>query len=289
MNRYSQKIFVMLAAILTVYSCVGSVTEPLDTTGTVIINYPINQTVVYASGLVSITQDTTTFRGISINAMSLHRVTARNDTLFYRGTVHYCDVVSPGILPNSPRIDTGSTDILITVDRHWILQQNIGNNQFFNFLLKSDGQNTNIDTTAIPTDLMNQFPMYPRVMRAGSTYSILRPGNNDEFIGVFRKFQVREMMRWQDNYSTTTGLRIDTQHYLEFLSGPITIDAIVDGHGVVVSQIDYQFARDGQPYQGTITRRIRDFGEALPDKPLMDYVYEVVKNGLELVDPPMLR
>lgn len=289
MKKFPHSILVMLATIFAIYGCVGSVTEPIVRQGTIVINFPVNQTVVYASGLVSVTQDTTIFRGISINAMSLHRVTARNDTLFYHGTVRYCDVVAPELLPDSTRIDSGSTEILITVDQHWVLEQDVGNNWSFNFLLKSAGQNFNMDTTAIPTDLMNQFPMYPRVMRAGTTYSILRPGNNDVFIGVLRKFQVREMVRWQDSYGATSGLRIDTQHYLAILSGPITIDAIVDGHGVVVSQIDYQFARDGQPYQGTITRRIRDFGEASPGKPLMDYVYEVVKNGLEPVDPPMLR
>jgi len=225
----TRSVLAILLAIFTLYGCVGSVTEPIDRQGAIAINFPVNQTAVYASGLVSVIHDTTTIRAISINALSLQEVTARNDTLFYYGTVRYCDVVAPELLPDSTRIDRGSTDISITIDQHWVLEQKIGNNWSFNFLLKSPGPNSNIDTTAIPTELMNQFPMYPRVMRTDSTYSILRPGNNDGFIGVFRKFQVREMVRWQDNYGSTTGLRIDTDHYLAILSEPIAIDAVVDG------------------------------------------------------------
>ncbi len=291
--NFSTKINTLLiVGFILIYACAGSVTEPVTDRNTIVINLPLNQTAVYATAIYSTIDDSSSLRVISINKFQLNRANTRNDTTFYQGTVKYKDALLVTTQPDSIRIDAGRSDMLITADPNWILEQYNSKSRIYYFLFKPIGSLYSIDTTKIPTILMSQFPVYPRVIRSGKTYKIIRPGNQEDYIGVYREFYVKEPTLWSDNYGITSGLRVSTLHLLEGISDTLRIEAIMDDHGIVISQMDVTSQVMDQNLQTSteakmsfITRRIRDFGEAQSYEDFSYFLQELLQSGLTPLIP----
>ena len=89
-----------------------------------------------------------------------------------------------------------------------------------------------IDTTSLPTDLYSYFPIFPRTLIPNSIYSIYRPANEGDgwgYSGVYREFNVKNVINWKDQYGSDLGFEVIIKHVL--FGFTIMFNLIIDKHG----------------------------------------------------------
>jgi hypothetical protein len=147
------------------------------------------------------------------------------------------------------------------------------------------------DTTYIPTEFYNQFPVFPRIMKPNTRYAVYRPGNNEDFLPVYRYFITDDFTTWNDPYGSDSGLSFSTKHFL-FVVDTLDYQGIIDEHGMIISQnylkmvattIEHPEGVDTLDYY-ILNRRIVDYSDAEGLHKLSWYADDAMENGFSLIE-----
>ncbi len=152
----------------------------------------------------------------------------------------------------------------------------------------------NTDTTDYPNWLYGQFPVYPSKLAPNTSYSVVTPGNGDEFVEIQRNFEVMDFLEWEDIYSSDKGLHYSTEYIINLEDGfNFNFSGIIDEKGIVLSKtvIDDFVIRTMNNLEGgdttslhLINRRIVDFTNPDYTHDLSWYAEYVKENGLLFLD-----
>jgi len=243
----------------------------------------MNRTSVYATARYESTTDTFRLADLSVYKMSFDQRLTSNDTTYQFGSVSYLQ--NDSIAPGSPY--SGIQPVTVSLDPKWVRLQQHDAHMILWFLAKPEMDDT--DTLQTPTASFMQYPVLPRVLNVGKTYQVYRPGTENFYSGVYRRFQVRPDTVWTDNYGTINGIMLETVHALSAVNDTFHFTAVVDSHGIAVTQnvlmssifVEKTTVPADTLVMINITRRIVDFASPEETEPLSYYMQEVLANGLE--------
>jgi hypothetical protein len=255
------------------------------------INFPIGEKAIYAVGSYTGHVDTLEEYFLSIYSLQFDTMQTSAIGVEYIGEIERYDVlhkVNHSLVYN-PGLNQISGKTTVSINDRWVLFQNSELADGFQIFMKTNIQET--DTTALPTLVYNQVPMFPNRAEIFSSYSSFRPGSDSLFIGVERNFNFEDYIEWSDVYGTNSGLYYTTEHILKF-GNDFTFDfrGILDSNGVVISRSTFESivtTAESPEAADTLTvhvinRRIVEFNDPDNIKDLSWYGEYVLQNGLTL-------
>lgn len=294
------KSFLILLALLfmSVCHCVNKITESSEKY-LIEVRFPTGKKSIYASATYIGHEDSLSLSYLKIFSIQFDSTYTSNDTLYYKGCVKSFipDTFLIGPYSRNTSIsnalaysDSGS--IVVSFDEKWVLYQYSEVMDGYHIFMKAMVDSTiQTDTTYIPTEFYNQFPLFPRIIKPNTQYAIYRPGYEEDFVPVYRYFITDDFTTWSDSYGHNSGLLFSTKQSL-FYGDTLNYRGIIDAHGMIISQcyekmivttIEHPEGADTLDYY-VINRRIVDYSDAKDLHELSWYADDVMGNGFSLIE-----
>jgi len=253
----------------------GCITHIESNNSSVKIEYPLNKKAVYAVCDYQDYSDSIAVQNIEISSILFDSTYSSGDTVYLTGIF-------------SRDRESNSAPISAAVINNWILFEHSGIQEAGMIFLKP----AVTDTTALPDQFHNHFPIVPQKLKINSNYSITRPANEGSEWGyaeVIRIFESNEFKKWTDFYNDDYGIKVNITHYL--LGFSHNFQTVFDAHGLVNSQWSYKnyiTNEHGDLIDSVLThrinRRIVDYTGPGEVDDLQTYYNLVSENGLKIIN-----
>ena len=267
--------FILLFTLITI-QCSDSPTSSVES---ITVNLPMKKKTVHAIAYYSNYGTSDSLEHLRISSFYFDSTFTSNDTTYLLGIYERLE-------PDFYDVPI-SGSILISLTNDWVFYQSSEIIDAGIDLIKPLSTSV-VDTTSLPTDLYSYSPIFPRTLIPNSIYSIYRPANEGDgwgYSGVYREFNVKNVINWKDQYGSDLGFEVIIKHVL--FGFTIMFNLIIDKHGIVNSQssfTQYKKSPKGAIIDSmltyTINRRIIDFTNPTSVRSLSYYANEVREKGL---------
>jgi hypothetical protein len=285
MKKLLQKISVLISLSLILTNCYEELIPPPNVEA-ITIEYPLGKKAIYAVGYYNGNTDSLITEFITIYSLQFNTHTITNNIHEYKGIIEsygkpYFDIDSSQIL-----VDKLSGEVVLTVDSKWMLFQYggfIGAGENFMKI-----EFTESDTTLVPTEEYNQFPLFPKEIIPNKAYSVYRPADDSLFLDVQRNLEFFDYNEWNDIYGNDRGVYYTTEHIIKDFGFTIDFRGLVDSQGLITSSSSFDLIVSSVTNPDVmdtvvshrINRRIVNFTDPENVNELSWYADYVYENGL---------
>lgn len=255
------------------------------------INFSVGQKAVYAIARYTTNNDSTWMDLLEIFSIEFDSSYIANDTTYFEGDVEY-------FVPESFAEQYGFEGPILAADRikvssddNWILYQSGSNLGSYRIFLKQNATNNDTILTQTPSEFFQRAPVFPRVIKSNTEYSILRPGNNDNFLPLYREFKFKNIIELNDEFGSSSGVEFEVKHFVASLSFSLDFSGVIDESGILISKnITEVYITSPENPDGSnkvliteINRRITDYTDPAQVNPLPIYADMVLEKGFNSV------